>query len=87
MKVGDLIKLREEFINGAESYWGALKGENASNLRGLVIEANCHPDEPKDDEDVLVMWNRPKWTGVKGEYNCIFTVNIAEVEVVANESR
>ena len=86
MKVGDLVKLREEYINGTESYLGALKGENASNLRGLVIEANCHPYEPKDDEDVLVMWNRPTWTGVKGEYSCTVNHDIAEVEAVTNES-
>jgi hypothetical protein len=83
MKVGDLVKLREEWINVDESY---SEVENASNLRGLVIEANCHPYEPKDDEDVLVMWNRPTWTGVKGEYSSTVNHDIAEVEVVANES-
>ena len=83
MKVGDLVKLREEWINVDESY---SEVENASNLRGLVIEANCHPYEPKDDEDVLVMWNRPTWTGVKGEYSCTVNHDIAEVEAVTNES-
>ena len=75
MKVGDLVKLKE-------TYWEV---KNAANLRGLVVEANCHPDEPKDDEDVVVVWNRITWTGIRGEYSRTVTHMIAEVEVV-NES-
>ncbi len=55
MKVGDLVRLKKETKSEVDSeYW---EREGWDRMRGIIVEALCHPSEPKDDEHVVVVWN------------------------------
>ena len=54
MKVGNLVKLKKSTKSEVDqSWWSA---GNWDDRRGIIIEALCHPTEPKDDEHVVVVW-------------------------------
>jgi len=56
MKVGDLVKLHPSVMTTGQQYGYKDVDKNLRNMVGMIIEAHCHPVEPKDDEDVRVLW-------------------------------